>query len=450
MSIASKWENGTPHVALFPCAGMGHLIPFLRLAAELDSRGCATTIITVEPPVSAAETDYLSKFFTIFPRIKRLEFHLLPHKKSGLTNNDPFLIQTERITNSLHLLQPLLSTLSSSLSSIVVDLAVLSHLASTLSIPTYLLITSSARFFSLTAHLSHQPHHTNAECVDIPVLGQIPLSSVPPPLLDPNDFFADFITTNIMSLSKAKGALINTFEWFEPKAVEALRRNGVEHILPVGLLEPLMIGEALNLPWLDEQAPESVVYISFGSRTALPKDQIRELAAALEMSVCKFLWVLKGSKVDKEDNEEVEAMVGTTFLEKTKAKGRVIKGWVEQEQILAHPAIGGFISHCGWNSVTEAAALGVPVLAWPTHGDQRMNAEVVEEIGLGMWVRDWGWAGERLIGRDEIAYKLTALMGDKNLRARAKEVKEKAKQCREIGGSSERLLQELIHSFKSN
>ncbi|KAG6405846.1 hypothetical protein SASPL_133440 [Salvia splendens] len=140
--------------------------------------------------------------------------------------------------------------------------------------------------------------------------------------------------------------------------------------------------------------------MSFGSRTALSKAQMREVAVALEESGCKFLWVVKGNKV---------------------------KGWVEQERILAHPAIGGFVSHCGWNSVTE--------LAWPTHGDQRVNTEVVERARLGVWEREWGWeaGGGRLIGREEIADKLKALMVD------SKEVKEKAWRARE-----ECLLQELL------
>lgn len=147
--------------------------------------------------------------------------------------------------------------------------------------------------------------------------------------------------------------------------------------------------------------------------------------------------------------EEVEEIVGESFLGRTKKKGMVIKGWVNQEQILAHPAIGGFVSHCGWNSVIEAARLGVPILAWPQHGDQRVNAEVVEKVGLGLWVKDWGWNGERLVDGDEIADKITELMLSEILRARAKEVKEKARQARAVNGSSERLLQGLIDSFKS-
>lgn len=446
----TKSENEAPHIALFPAAGMGHLIPYLRLAVALDSRGCAATIITAEPPVSAAESDYLSGFFAIHPHIKRLPLKLVPYEKSGLKNDDPFFIQMERIANSVHLLQPLLSSLS--LSAAVVDVPNLSRL-SDLPIPLYTLITTSARFFSLMNHISLATHN-NAQLdhhdhVEIPFLGSIPLSSIPPPLLDPSTFFAAMTTTNMASLSKLRGVLINTFTWFESRAVDALGRNGVEHILPIGPLQPFRTGESLQLPWLDKQAPRTVVYISFGSRTAMSRDQIREVAAALEMSGCLFLWVLKGSKVDKEDKEEIEELVGAAFLERTKAKGVVSKIWVEQDQILAHPAVGGFVSHCGWNSVTEAAAAGVPVLACPMHGDQRVNAEVVEEMGLGIWDREWGWGGQRLIRRDEIAEKLTALMGDEKLRVTAKEVREKALQARGIEGSSETSLQGLIHSLKS-
>ncbi|KAK4393158.1 UDP-glycosyltransferase 13 [Sesamum angolense] len=465
MATTTKSEKGAPpHLALFPCAGMGHLMPFLRLAAMLASRGCIVTFITVQPTVSAAESDHLSSFFSTHPHIKRLDFQLLPYKKSKFLNDDPFFIQFEAIGNSVHLLHPLLSCLSPSLSAIVADLPVasrVSQLASDLSVSTFILITTSARFFSLMVYLPQLTQDKNTKknagggngYIEFPGLGPMPVSSIPPAMLDDNNFFAVSISTNVSSLFKVKGIFINTFNWFEAEAIESLNSSGVAPhlapILPVGPLESFEIEQASDLPWLDEQAPESVVFISFGSRTALSKDQIRELTTGLEKSGCTFLWVVKASKVDKDDKEGVEDIVGESFLGRTKKKGIVIKGWVNQEQILAHPAIGGFVSHCGWNSVIEAARLGVPILAWPQNGDQRINAEVVEKVGFGLWVRDWGWMGEKLVDGNHIADSITELMLSQNLRARAKEVKEKARQAREINGSSERFLQGLIDSFKS-
>ncbi|KAK6155047.1 hypothetical protein DH2020_009295 [Rehmannia glutinosa] len=393
------------------------------------SHGCTVTVITVLPTVSTAESDHLSTFFAIHPNINRLEFHLLPYKKSKFTNEDPFFIQMESINSSVHLLHPLLSSLSPSLSAIVADFpvtATVTQLASELSVSVYTVITTSARFFTLMAHLPQLAQDNSTKFdkfdansyIEIPGLGPMAVSSVPPIMLNKNHFFAANISSNISSLFKTKGVLINTFNWFESEAIEALRRNGLAQILPIG-------------------------------PTALSKDQTRELANGLENSNCKFLWVLKTSKVDKDDKEEVEEILGESFLARTENKGMVIKGWVNQERILAHPAIGGFVSHCGWNSVMEAARLGVPILAWPQHGDQCVNAEVVEKVGLGLWARGWGWGGEKLVGENEIAEKIRELMVNMSLRARAKEVKENARQAREVNGSSEGLVQGLIDSLKS-
>ncbi|XP_051141029.1 UDP-glycosyltransferase 708G1-like [Andrographis paniculata] len=442
-----------PHVALIPSAGMGHLIPFLRLSAMLAARGCAVSIIAAHPTVSATESDHLSAFFAAYPRIKRIDFHLLPYKKSNFINEDPFFIQFEAIDKSTHLLRPVLSSLSPPLSAVVSDLLILRSIAQItedLSIPTYTLITTSARFFCLMVNLSLllAAGNVNGGTIDVPGLGQVPVSSIPPPMLNPNHFFSATITENTPPLPKLKGILLNTFTWFESEAIEALNSSGLAPILPVGPLQPLQaVQGGSNLPWLDQQAQESVLFISFGSRTALSKEQIRELGAGLEKSGCNFLWVLKGSKVDKEDNQEVEELIGEGFLERTQSKGLVVKGWVDQDQVLGHPSIGGFMSHCGWNSVMEAARLGVPILAWPLHGDQKINAEVVEKIGLGLWSsRDWGWGGQKLVGRDEIADKIMEVMMDKKVRDRAKQIKEKACLVRDANGDTELKLQEIIQS----
>ncbi|CAA0828389.1 UDP-glycosyltransferase 71C2 [Striga hermonthica] len=382
--MAAAPENRPPHLALFPCAGMGHLLPFLRLAATLSSRGCHVTLITVHPTVSSAESNHLSAFLSSHPKIGSLPFQLLPHRKSELTNEDPFFIQMESINASVHLLPPLLSSASPPLSAIVADFPVtasLVRLTSKLPVSLYSLLTTSARFFTLMNHLRQLQLDEHKNHIEIPAIG--PMSTWP----------------------------------------------------------------AQGIPWLDGQADDSVIFVNFGSRTALTADQTRELAHGLEISGLKFLWALKSSKVDKEDAGKPEDLLGESYLRRNEGKGMVVKGWVDQERILAHPAVGGFVSHCGWNSVVEAARLGVPVLAWPQHGDQRVNAEVVEKVGLGIWDRDWGWAGEKLVGRNEIAEKIRELMVNKELRVRAKEIKEKALEAKEEDGSSYLFVQELIESL---
>ncbi|XP_057972840.1 UDP-glucose flavonoid 3-O-glucosyltransferase 7-like [Malania oleifera] len=119
---------------------------------------------------------------------------------------------------------------------------------------------------------------------------------------------------------------------------------GVLHLLYPRGLQNLEVSTILNfvitdsqygtrqVPWIDKQPTQSVVYISFGSRTAMSKEQIKELGDGLERSNCRFLWVLKTIKVDKDDKEEIIKLLGSSFFERTKNKGVVLQGWVNQEE----------------------------------------------------------------------------------------------------------------------
>lgn len=60
-----------------------------------------------------------------------------------------------------------------------------------------------------------------------------------------------------------------------------------------------------------------------------------------------------------------------------KGRGMCYSGWAPQMQILKHPAIGGFLSHCGWNSVLESTCAGVPFLTWPFNSEQHLDARSV-------------------------------------------------------------------------
>ncbi|KAK3001231.1 hypothetical protein RJ639_020358 [Escallonia herrerae] len=451
MSTPMACNQPQPHVALLPSAGMGHLTPFLRLAAMLASRSCTVTLITIQPTISEAESTHITSFFATHPHINRLDFHVHPSAPSDTTTDDPFFIRFGAISHSGHLLGPLLCSLSPPLSAIFSDFILtsgVSQVCEHLCIPNYTVITTSARFYSLMACLPYLSLEDHAKTggsdndVEIPGLGSLPPSIIPPPLFNSNHLFTNIIETNARFLPKAKGIFLNTFDGFEPETITA-QNNGevltnLPPVLPIGPYEPYELKQGHHIPWLDDQPAESVVYVSFGSRTTMSKDQVRELGKGLKRSGHRFLWVLKASKVDKDDKEGVEELLGHSFLEETKNEGIVVKEWVQQEEILAHPAIGGFISHCGWNSVMEAAQTGVPVLAWPQHGDQKVNAEVVEKAELGIWARHWGWGGQKLVKGEEVAEKIVELMGDHILRANAKKVGQEARKATKVGGSSDK------------
>ncbi|OIW04722.1 hypothetical protein TanjilG_06714 [Lupinus angustifolius] len=448
------------HVALLPSAGMGHLTPFLRLAAMLVHHNCHVTLITTHPTVSKSESDQISKFHSSFPQVNQLHFHLLPPSDASATKADPFFLRFEAIRSSSHLLPSLLSSVSPPLSSFVYDMTLISPLlpvADSLGVPHYILFTSSATmlsFFSYFPTVSASLPTLND--VEIPGVSSIPRSSIPPMLLVPNSLFGNIFNEDGPKLTKLHGVLINTFEELEAQSLEAL--NGgkmVKELPPVYAVGPFVPGEfekedqrGAPLKWLDDKAKGSVVYVTFGSRTAMGRDQMREIGEGLVRSGSMFLWVVKGKKVDREEEEEgLEGLLGLELVEKIKERGLVVKEWVDQREILDHEAVGGFVSHCGWNSVVEAAWYGVPIMGWPLGGDQKINAEVVSNKGWGVWNKDWGWEGENVVKGEEIGEAIREMMNDESLRIKAAEVKEAARKAISVGGRGEVTLQKLIEKW---
>lgn len=98
------------------------------------------------------------------------------------------------------------------------------------------------------------------------------------------------------------------------------------------------------LEWLDSKQPKSVIYVNFGSGAVITREQFIELAMGLANSDQQFLWIIRedlvlGGTTDLPNEFEVKlADTGKGF----------IASWCPQDEVLDHPSIGEFLTHCGW------------------------------------------------------------------------------------------------------
>ncbi|KAI9168805.1 hypothetical protein LWI28_002206 [Acer negundo] len=464
MSTSGNLDSQQPHVALIPSAGMGHLIPFLRLAVSLVNHHCRVTLITTHPTVSHAESRFISSFLSAFPQITEKQFHLLPLDPT-LSNksDDPFFLQWQIIRRSAHLLSPLLVSSVSPLSAVISDVTLssaITPITTDLDLPNYILFTSSARMCSLFACFPNCSVDQFEDDIEIPGLPTIPISSIPPALLNSKSLFATIFLQNAQEVMKSNGVLINTFEALEGDILHAINDqkvlDGFPPLYAIGPFLPCEFekrdhGGNSPLKWLDDQPDGSVVYVSFGSRTALSREQMKELGNGLVSSGFKFLWVVKDKKVDKDDEGSLDNLIGNELMKRIEDHGNlVIKNWVDQDEILSHKAVGGFVGHGGWNSMVEAAWHGVRLLVWPQFGDQKMNAETVERSGLGIWVKNWGWGEQTVVKGDEVGEKIKEMMENNLLKSQATLIREEARNAVGDCGSSERTLKGLIQKWKIN
>lgn len=463
------------HVAMFPSAGMGHLTPFLRLASLLLNNNCKVTLITPLPTVSLAESQLLDHFHSSFPQVNRVPFNLPPPPQpSSSISVDPFFLRVQTLRDSTHLLPSLISSLSPPITVFISDILLLSPLntiTQKLSLPTYILNTSSSAMFSLFSHFPtlaqslsspEQEYDASTEILVPGIPFPLPYSSIPPFLLQPTSILRNLAMEDSPKLVNLHGVFANTFEALESHSLEAL--NGgkvVKNMPPVYAVGPFVpfefekgqkeVSSPRSIKWLDDQPIGSVVYVCFGSRTTLEREQMKEIGDGLMRSGYRFLWVVKDKIVDKEDVEiGLDEVLGVELVEKMKEKGLVVKEWVDQSEILSHKSIGGFVSHCGWNSITEAALNGVPILGWPQHGDQKINAKLVEISGWGIWNKSWGWGGECVVKGDEIGDAIKEMMKNELFKVKAIELKEEGRKAISVGGDCEVTIQKLIQKWKNN
>ncbi|XP_050266575.1 7-deoxyloganetin glucosyltransferase-like isoform X2 [Quercus robur] len=287
----------------------------------------------------------------------------------------------------------------------------------------------------------------------IPGMRGIRLKDLPSEVrtIDPNDVVFKFVIETAERAPTASGIVIQTFDALEQEVLDALLTM-FPHVYAIGPLQPLLnhltndplksIGYSLweeeteCLQWLNSKAPNSVIYVNFGSIVVMTPTQLVEFGWGIANSKYLFLWIIRPDLVVGES-----AILPPEFKLVTKERG-LIASWCPQEEVLNHPSIGGFITHSGWNSTIESVCAGVPMLCWPFLGDQQTNCKYTcNEWGIGMEI-------DNDVKREEVEKIVKELMeGEKGkkMKKKAMEWKKLAEEATEPLGSSSINVKNLVN-----
>ncbi|CAA7036708.1 unnamed protein product [Microthlaspi erraticum] len=255
---------------------------------------------------------------------------------------------------------------------------------------------------------------------------------------------------NTVDERAASAVIINTASCLESSSLSWLQQERL--VIPVYPIGPLHIVASAPtslleenkscIEWLNKQKVNSVIYISLGSLALMEVNEVMQTASGLDSSNQHFLWVIRPGSIC--DSEWIECL-HEEFLKMVSRRGYIVK-WAPQKEVLAHPAVGAFWSHCGWNSTLESLGEGVPMICRPFSTDQKVNARYLECVWkVGIQVE-----GELNIGGVEKAVK--RLMVDEEgeeMRERAFSLKEKLIASVTSGGSSHKSLEEFVHFLRT-
>jgi hypothetical protein len=271
--------------------------------------------------------------------------------------------------------------------------------------------------------------------------------------LDPKCFALRVEEDEANSCSRAEGLILNTFEELETDVLDALRAE-FPRVYTIGTLTAAMrrpvVDDAPGLSlweedaacvaWLDAQSPGSVLYVSFGSLAVLSLDQLAELAWGLAASGVPVLWAVRPGLVEGDRGADA---LPADFLAETRGRCFVAE-WCAQEQVLRHRAVGGFLTHSGWNSTTESIWAGVPMVCWPGFADQYINCRYAcEEWGVALRL-------DEQLRREQVTAHVNELMGDKakDMRRCGAKWKAAAEAATAPGGSSHDNLDRLVAELR--
>ncbi|KAL4560464.1 hypothetical protein LXL04_032616 [Taraxacum kok-saghyz] len=284
-----------------------------------------------------------------------------------------------------------------------------------------------------------------------------------------NEYLANMFDRVRIAEEASMGIVVNSFQELEGRYVEDLSKANKDKkvwcIGPVSLCNKSFqdlaergsksgINEHDCVKWLDSKDEGSVIFVCLGSIARTSTEQNIELALGLESSKIPFIWCVRHV------TEELEKwFLEQGYEERVKDRGLVFRGWAPQVMILSHGAVGGFLTHCGWNSTLEGVTAGVPMVTWPHFADQFLNERFmvdVLKIGVKIGMEVPVVVGEQdkfgvLVSKEDVKRAVESLMvkGEEGegRRKRARELGEMAKKAMEEGGSSHVNMRMMIQDI---
>ncbi|XP_039013469.1 UDP-glycosyltransferase 73C5-like [Hibiscus syriacus] len=461
------------HFVLFPFMAQGHLIPMVDIGRLLAQRGVIVTIVTT--PLNAGRVKKSISRSDKSGHLIRVSQLRFPGNEVGLSDGvenidmlhsvEDFFKFYTAVNKMEDAAQRLFEELTPRPACIISDMNLYyTHkIATRFRVPRIsfhgfccfaLLCVHNVRYSKILEEVK-----SDSEYFTVPGLpekvefteAQVPLVKVP---VGPwEEIFGQIFEADRVS----HGVIINTFEELESAYVEEYRKvKKAWCIGPVSLSHKdesdkaergnrSSINEQQCLQWLDSQDPNSVIYACLGTISTIKSPELIELGLGLEASNKPFIWVLRGN--DTTSNQVETWMKEDGFEERTRGRGLVVKGWAPQVLILSHPAIGGFLTHCGWNSTIEGVSAGVPLITLPFLGDQFCNQKLAVQIlktGVSLGVDKPTMFGDEksgfVLNKERVQNAIHQLMdeGDEGIerRKRAKEFGVMAKKAVDIEGSS--------------
>ncbi|KAL5546133.1 hypothetical protein UlMin_005820 [Ulmus minor] len=462
-----------PHALIFALHLQGHVNPSVNLAVKLASQGFTITFVNTELTHHKITTSQLNE---------NDDDIFVVARKTGLdirytTVSDGFPLSFDRAANFEEFLNGNLEVFPSFVDQVVgkiveSDPSVCCLIADTffgwpsMIAKKYNLVnvsfwTEPALVFSLYYHLDLlkiNGHFAAKENRDdsigyIPGVKAIEPKDLPSYLQETDlskTLMHQIINKGFQDVKNADFILCNTIQELENDVVSALIEKQpfytIGPLFPPGFLKSVVPtnfwSEFDCTQWLNDKPRGTVLYVSFGSMSVTDKATFEEIANGLLLSQVNFIWVLRRGLVKGEQND----VVWGGFEEEVRGRGLIVP-WCNQIEVISHPAIGGFLTHCGWNSMLEGVWCGLPLLCFPLFTDQLTNRKMVVDD----WRAGLNLCDRKPLMRVEVAEKISRLMSGnsgQNLRKEVKQVKKTLENALAKDGSSQKNFCQFISNVK--